>query len=345
MELQILNENLELVHIIDAARSIIWTERYQENGDVELYVTMDSGVKKDIKTEYYVERKESEETMIIEGIKEEESEETGKCAIVTGRTLTSILERRIVWNQTNLAGNAEDEIRRLITENAIDPVAKERKIPELELGEKANFTETINMQITGKNLYEAIQDICILCGYGFSIKRRENKFVFELYKGKKRTFGQSENDIVIFGKDYDNLLSATKEKSIKNIKNVALVAGEGEGTQRKTETVGNAIGLERREIYVDAREISTNNGEIGEKEYKEKLKQKGEETLEGYKTTYAQRGEVVWNELYEYRKNYNKGDTVEIRGENGEGIEEQIIEVIETEDEQGYSILPKFKEG
>lgn len=48
--------------------------------------------------------------------------------------------------------------------------------------------------------------------------------------------------------------------SSQNYRNVALVAGEGEGLDRKTIPVGAAEGMERYELYVDARDVSSNEG-------------------------------------------------------------------------------------
>lgn len=56
MEATILNSRFEKVAIIDRFKSFIWTDRYQENGDFELYLTLDmDGVFPYLVNDYYLQ--------------------------------------------------------------------------------------------------------------------------------------------------------------------------------------------------------------------------------------------------------------------------------------------------
>ena len=50
-----------------------------------------------IKQDYYLQSKESEHVMIVEKIQITSDTEDGNHVTVTGRSLESILDRRIVW--------------------------------------------------------------------------------------------------------------------------------------------------------------------------------------------------------------------------------------------------------
>ena len=40
MEILVLNTNFETVYIVDSFKSMIWTDRYNEYGDFEIYLTL-----------------------------------------------------------------------------------------------------------------------------------------------------------------------------------------------------------------------------------------------------------------------------------------------------------------
>ena len=102
----------------------------------------------------------------------------------------------------------------------------------------------------------------------------KKQFVFKLYAGADRTYAQTENPYVVFSPKFENIANSNYLESKKEYKNVALVAGEGEGAERKTTSVGEGSGLERRELFVDARDISTtteDNVTLSDEEYKKQL--------------------------------------------------------------------------
>ena len=99
MDVTILNTNLDAVSIVDTYESFIWTDRYYAYGDFELYEAMREGLLDYIKQDYYLQSKESEHVMIVEKIQITSDTEDGNHVTVTGRSLESILDRRIVWGQ------------------------------------------------------------------------------------------------------------------------------------------------------------------------------------------------------------------------------------------------------
>ena len=105
MDVMILNTDLDAVSIVDTYESFIWTDRYYAYGDFELYEAMRDGLLDYIKQDYYLQSKESEHVMIVEKIQITSDTEDGNHVTVTGRSLESILDRRIVWGQKLLSGN------------------------------------------------------------------------------------------------------------------------------------------------------------------------------------------------------------------------------------------------
>ena len=66
--------------------------------------------------------------MIIEDIKINADTEEGNHLIVTGRSLESILERRIIWGQRIFNGNLQNGIQTMLNECIISPSIADRKI-------------------------------------------------------------------------------------------------------------------------------------------------------------------------------------------------------------------------
>lgn len=340
MDIYVMNKNFEKIAVIEDA-SVIWVNRYYDVGDFEIYVGATEKYINILQSGNYVTRLDDEKVGIIENIKITYDDEGTEYLTATGRFAESLLGRRIVWQQTQLAGTAENGLRNLINNNIVNPIIADRKIPIIELGIVKGYTDRLDAQYTGDNILEINKNVAISNQTGFKFNFTGAKFQYELYKGIDRSYNQTQNSYVVFSDKYDNLLTSEYELNTSNLKNVALVAGEGEGTARKTIEVGSGTGLNRYEIFVDARNLSTNNGEITTSEYNEALKEKGFENI--VTITQAFTGEVDLEQNYKYKKDFFLGDIVTIENSKwGIFINSRIIEITESEDESGYRITPTF---
>lgn len=350
MDLLVLNKNLDVVAIVDVYESIIWTERYYEYGDFELYTAMTQDILNHIKTDNYIQRVGSDRVMIIEEIRIDTDSDTGNHITVTGRSLESILDRRVVWSQTTISGNLQNGLKKLINENIISPSKEERKISNFIFKDSTDSQITgltVEAQYTGDNLYDVISKVCEEKSIGFKVSLNESKqFVFELYAGADRSYEQTNYPYVVFSPNFDNIINSNYLESKENLKNVALVGGEGEGTARKYLAIGNTSGLDRRELFVDARDISS-EGEDGQtlttEQYNELLKQRGNEYLADYTDLVSFEGAVETNIMYKYGVDFFDGDIVQIANEYGHEAKVRILEVVISENEEGNSVYPTFK--
>lgn len=261
MNLFVLDKNLDVVTIVDVYTSLIWTERYQEAGDFELHLPVDRNALQNLKQDYYLWRNDSEHTMIIEKLEIKSDPETGADLIVTGRSLESILDRRVIWGLKTLNGNFQNGVKTLLDECIISPSKPERRIDNFifEASTDPRITElTIDTQYTGDNLYDTICALCKERELGFKVTlNAEKQFVFSLYSGDDRSYAQFENPYVVFSPNFDNILDCNYMESDQPMKNVTLVGGEGEGKERRYTAVGNSVGMDRREIFTDARDLSS----------------------------------------------------------------------------------------
>ena len=350
MDLLVLNKSLDVIAIVDVYESIIWTERYYEYGDFELYTAMTQDILNYIKTDNYIQRVGSDRVMIIEEIRIDTDSETGNHITITGRSLESILDRRVIWSQTTISGNLQNGIKKLVNENIISPSKEERKISNFIFKDSTDSQITgltVEAQYTGDNLYDVISKVCEEKSIGFKVSLNESKqFVFELYAGADRSYEQTNYPYVVFSPNFDNIINSNYLESKENLKNVALVGGEGEGTARKYLAIGNTSGLDRRELFVDARDISS-EGEDGQtlttEQYNELLKQRGNEYLADYIDLVSFEGAIETNIMYKYGVDFFDGDIVQIANEYGHEAKVRILEVVISENEEGNSVYPTFK--
>lgn len=262
MELLVLDKNFSIVGIIDQYESFNWTDRYNECGEFELTLLADKDLFDIVKTDYYLYFDQSEKKyMIIEGLEIKTDYEKGNRLIVTGRSLESILDRRIIWSKTRfiLQHNFQNSVLQLITnaflkadnrfgtaaatnrqvtDLVVAPVYDDASGGPLELKMKMDAVE-----YWGENIYEIIVDLCKSRDpeVGFKIIRRNTrvgdlphtdgdtseKLAFSLYIGTDRS---SENTAgrqpVIFSPYFENISDTDYYESVKTFKTTCLIVGQ-----------------------------------------------------------------------------------------------------------------------
>ena len=339
----IMNRNFERLAVIDDYISFIWTTRFYKCGDFELCVNVESHDLNLYQKGFYVVRDDDENTGIIEKIRIELNADDKEIVIISGRFLPCILGRRIIAEQTTVNGTVAAGINKLITDAIIDPKMVARKIDNFVLGTYST-TVKLQAQYTGKNLLETISTICETYSLGFKVVLNEsNQFVFSLIEGVDHSYDQDANPYVVFSDEYDNLLSSEYEEDYQSIATNVLVAGEGEGLDRRTlwVTDTNPSGLDRYEVYKDQRQIQSNDGEISDDEYQKLMLEAGKEDLTSITTAFT--GTVYFDNV-EWKKDVNIGDICVIENKRwGIYINSRLVEVIESISESGeYSVVPTF---
>lgn len=429
----LLNTCLERIGMIDTYTSLIWANRYCETGDCELYIEANETSLSLLRKGYFLCREDDEMVCRIEKIELDTDAETGNYLIITGCDAKKILKQRIIWNQTNVDGNVEDYIRKIVYDNLVAPADPDRRIEDANgranflLGEKQGFTEVITEQVTYKSVEEKVQEICRKYQWGYKVIIDDDSFYFGLYKGTDRS------ETIIFSPYFENIISTHYVEDSRDEANVALVAGEGEGADRFKCVSGSAAGLNRTEMFVDAKDISktitwedltgmypsheqggtgyiAQNAEGGASYWVQSiyiavvdeshlaalrqeyptgtltikdsnryyqvdgaeiailpdkaiqapmenddsvilkspiytvyLMNRGYEKLSEHKTLTAFEGRVDTQTTFVYKKDYFLGDIVSTENEFGIHAAARITEVLETFDENGYSVEPKFE--
>lgn len=386
MDIFVLNTSFETVAVLDGFKSLIWTDRYNSCGDFELVMPMDSELLTMVQINYYLQCPLSDRTMIVESIELNSSEAEGAFATFSGRSLESILDRRVVWRYFYYSGSMQTGIQQILTQNLISPTNSNRTISNFIYTTSAieDITEIeYEYGLLGDNILTVIQESCQANDVGFKVVlNSSNQFVFSLYVGQDMSFDQDLLPWLAFSPDFNNLLSSKYYRSEVPKKTVSMVAGKGETEPERTiveatvdggswdeetrttkrrwgykpSSGGNSIGtytggtgLDRREMYTDASNVSKtyrdDNDEeqtLTPEEYAKQLIAQGQISLSDYFTTQTFEGETDYEGQFMYGRDYNIGDVLQIENEYGLSTAVRVMEVVNTIDESGQSVVPSF---
>lgn len=364
------NTAFELVGEVNNFSSLMWCDKYNGYASFEIWAPITDENAELFKKGYFVWCG-GDTAGIIEIVKSEMDEDGNKTFNIKGRTLEAILTTRIIWG-TYIASNknASTIMYDIVKNNCINNSQTSRKIPYLECAVDKFLGDKISLQKTGDEVYDAITDIASSAdlGYNLLFKPQEKKIVFEVVEGVDRTVQittKEGSEVVEFSTDLEDILSSSYYSNNQDEKNVAFIQGEGEGADRVSTVSGdnNLIGFDRKELYVDARDLQSNgtdeNGntiELTPDQYKQVLWNRGNDKLSECITTetFEAKIRVLGDVQYKFNKDYFKGDKVTISDNQlGVMISARITEVEEDFGEEynlvltfGYSyptILQKIK--
>ena len=135
------------------------------------------------------------------------------------------------------------------------------------------LTDTFKNQMSDKQILEYLQGIGQATDMGFRLVKEGQKLVFKTYKPKI-------NNSVKYSTSLKNVANLEYFISDNDYYNYAIVAGSEYGDKRITVTssIGDTTGVDRRELYVDARNEQPEEGETLE-DYKARLERVGLQKL------------------------------------------------------------------
>lgn len=289
MELYAFNE-MGRMTVIDTYSSFRWTRKFFEPGEFELHVPNTYANQNALYPQSMIWRADDDEPGIVETI-----DMQGQEIAVTGRLYTKVLEQNVIPGFL-FSGHSDDAMAATLSAVGMAPVTQ---LP--------GMTDSVSIQARWHTPLDLCQSIARADNLGFQLtKPRYGSSVFRVYPGQSRNY--------VFSDEYDNLYEPHYTGSQKNYFTCAVVAGEGDGDDRKYVVVGTGP-----QIYVDARDLQ--KGSQTDAQYEAQLRQRGYDKLaelqpvdsfefsvnpKGYKTEWDL-GDLVkvqytpWNRAGEYR--------------------------------------------
>lgn len=281
MEIYILDRELNIVGVISTYDSILWTEKVHEPGNIKAVFVFTEKMNRLLQRGYLLYKTDELQPAVITRKTLKLNKYGQQTITIQGYMATRYFRQRIIWKKMIMKGTPEQLMRQMVQEQVIVPEDESRKIPLIELGELQNFDmDEVEKQITYDNLQEALTDMSKTTelGYRLRLDYARKKLVFEVYKGTNRTQGTEHP--CIFTRKFKNVFTQEYNEDEGNYKNVCLVGGPGEDTERVLVTVGSGAGLDRYEMFYNASGYSEDG--ITAAVLQDQLRQKGLEKMSAY---------------------------------------------------------------
>ena len=352
--LTILSPLLVPLGLLNQFTALTWTSRTTTFGGFELWCPMLPENSELLKPDNLLWIG-GDELGVIETIQKSTDEQGSTTLQVSGRFIESWLERRIIWGQYSGTEVVSNHLRNLVTMNAISPSDPKRKIPHLTLAvDQSPLGPSVSFSDSYSNLWTTALELANANSLFLRVKADVpgGELLFTILKGTNRSVEQSILPAVVLSTDLSDILTDSYTLDATTWCNMSLVAGAGEGVQRKTSEInGSLSGLSRRELFVDARdlqdyeEVVTSEGTtrvpIATSVYDGMLQERGKSKLgevplvESFDASIRMYGPRA----YEYGVDYFLGDRITMQDPNlGIQVSTEISEVQQSWDENGYSL-------
>lgn len=288
MKLNLYDKDLNRVAIIEGRFvSAVWSEGYNTTQPFTLDLRATDEYKAKVKPDCYVGRDDRKTMMVIKTVwvKAGHVIASGKQA---SRCLDDVACETIIPPNSNLTAAIK---------NAYDSSLGFEHFEFREQDLDVIYEHTIS----NKTCLELMETMCQETDTGFRTVREGKRIITEFYR-------PVPDPNRVLSERFGSLRVDTVTLSTENLKNYAVVLGEGEGEDRYRVYVDLSQGGQKRAMFVDARDIQREDGET-EASYNEKLYARGTEKLLEQKSTW----ECAMNPLpQEFGRLYDLGDVVTV---------------------------------
>ncbi|MEV2709810.1 siphovirus ReqiPepy6 Gp37-like family protein [Paenibacillus larvae] len=339
--IRLIDTDFNLLGEVDSYTSLKWIRRWHKPGEVELRINPFMQNADQLQEDVILfKASRPEEAAIIKHREITLNEDGAEELIIKGNLLASLIGRRITYppeGKSHDYFNApiETVIKQIIKHNCVNPVDQERTVPGLICAPDQGRGEKIQFQTRYKPLGEEVEKLSLMSqmGWEVSLDIESQRYVFDMLTGRNLTADQDVRPPAIFSTAYDNIESPSYTNSAIGYKNIAVVGGQGEGEDRKIVTVGTSTGLNRYEMFVDARDVGTQeegSEPLSEEQIKTMLTDRGREKLAEVKRVESLEAKILTQSNLTYRKDYDLGDVVTVLNRQwGLTMNTRITEVAE----------------
>lgn len=256
--------------------------------------------------------------------------------------LKSVLDMRLALPPTTashdvIKDDAETAMKAYVDHNAVSTEFA-RIITNLTVAPNQQRGSIIEWQTRWGKLSDEITEISELTGVGWNVALDyvNKRWVFDVAEGRDLTATQSVNPPVIFAPQFDSLKTLEYVASDINYRSVAYVAGQGEGVERRVVIVGEATGMNRYELFVDARDIAETETvddvetPIPLAEIEASLTARGQQKLAEFSNESYLSAQILTQSPFKYEVDYDLGDIVTVKNDDwGIGMDARITEITE----------------
>ena len=353
-EWYVLDEFLRRSTVIEGFKSFIWTERYNTAGDFQI-VTKPTYVNRTLLSEgTFITRKDSTYVGLIDTVVDGVDDSGEHNLTITGQFLEALLNDRVAMpsvtdttTQPNwvITGTPGDIIRFIFNEICVVCVLDTHDtIPFytigtlLPAGSIPEPADVVTITAAPDTVYNTITQIAASYSIGFRLVRNgdQGEIYFEVYMGNDHTSEQTERPAVIFDPAMDTLIDQTTFTSAAGVKTVAYIfASNGSAIVDAPFADASAYDVGRRVLLIN----SSNSDDAGP-DLTTALTQEALMALAQQGHIYNVDGTLPQSFPYTYGADYNLGDLVEERNDDGVASQMLVTEVIFSSDASGDTVYP-----
>jgi Siphovirus ReqiPepy6 Gp37-like protein len=374
MDLFTLNRKFLKQDVIDGFNSVIWTERYYGDSEVELVVPASAEFVKKLPAGVLLGTDKSNEIMMLESALIDEQEKNLK---LTGISLLPWLNNRFV----RFTSSPADERYTIGPEtpgwavwailywmccagspylSGANPIGvtnpQQLIIPGLGLKDYDKSGVKVTYEVPYGPVYDAMRTIAEAYQIGMTItleSATETSYSlgFRSYKGLDHTSSQTANPVIRFSPQMDSLTNIKELQSVAALKTLVYAFATGDPRHETTDAALSTVpgkaslsgtqytGFDLRALLVL---LSVGNDEIDNDAAKLLNILNTRATIELNLNHFikAVDGEIVPTSQFKYGVHYNLGDIIEVQGNSDIVSKARITEYIHAQDENGERAYP-----
>lgn len=348
MELYILDDEFKRNEVVESFKSLIWTERYSAYGDFEMVIDPSLADQALFSAGTMLGVDKSSRVMVVQTTEQTTADDGTAALKVNGKELTEVLTTRpnrpdLTSTTVDLVGLPAAILRDLFEDICITNAVNTQDNLPVAMGDPTPTSipepgDSVTVRVELESLYSTLKFIADQYNLGFRIFKDGDtgNLYYEVYSGDDRTSGQTTFPSVIFSPQLDNLTDTSDLTSYALLRNVAYVIAPN-GTRVVYANGGDSSteGFDRRAIFVKADDIE----EVAGATLDDLLEQRGLEELSKWRVVIAFDGEISQT-AFTYGVDYNLGDLVEKRNDQGTTAIMRVTEQIFVSDEAGEKSYP-----
>lgn len=258
MNLNLYDQDLNRIAIIGSRFvSCLWAEGYNTVQPFTLELQETEEYRMKIRPDCYIGRDDRRTLMVIKTV-----QVMDKRIVASGFQVPRVLDDSAFVGTIPSGSHVDTSIR-----NAYEGSTKYHLVEFAD----SDLQVTYGSQISHKSILTLCTTMCQSTDMGFRAVRNQKQILVEFYKPEI-------NPNLVFSERFGNLILNSVTLSTENLKNYAIVLGQGEEENRIRVDVDLTSGAARRELIVDARDLKMENGET-EASYRKRLQARGIEQL------------------------------------------------------------------
>ena len=342
--IQIMDDNFRIIDILRKYTFSQYEQYFRNIGTFTLYVRNENENKYLLnRNEQYYVLFERDVIGKIESVKKDSDSEYENILEIKGRLAPVIFTQRVITGTVTFRGRPDEYIRTLIEKEMVMDDIWDNRYVGMEIvsniPQESELTE-VDKQVTGGYVWDEIKEVLEMDKLGFyfypvivPVYSREDEketnvrsWHFLMEEGTdRRKINRDNITPIVFSQSLSNIDRTTYEKNVEKFKNVAYVAGEGEGDKRKWYEIKinqknniESSGWDRNELWVDARDIQSDqeNKTLTTDEYEAQIRKRADEKAEENNISESYDCTITEvNKRYVYGKDYRLGDWVTVEDE------------------------------